>query len=246
MTTTALKRSNDRKVAADVTASGNVKIANAFGLPSGSNYSCPGATSVCERICYAGKIEKQYKAVTANMVHNWNVLQNKTTEQMTSIIAQMIDDFRADCDKKKGTKSFRIHWDGDFFSRDYAQAWANVIAENDDITFWVYTRSFTDKMFVIDILANLSNLSLYLSVDNDNLNDAKKVRKDYVSVRWAYLGETAESTKAEMLKMNDKPGAICPENVKRIPLITNEGGACIRCDLCVKGKADVRFAISKK
>jgi hypothetical protein len=54
-----LKRSNDRKVANLVTKNGKqAAIANTFGLPAGKAYSCPGATSICESVCYAGKLEK--------------------------------------------------------------------------------------------------------------------------------------------------------------------------------------------
>ena len=59
-----LKRSNDRKVANLVTKNGKqAAIANTFGLPDGKSYSCPGATSICESVCYAGKLEKLFKNV---------------------------------------------------------------------------------------------------------------------------------------------------------------------------------------
>ena len=59
-----LKRSNDRKVANAVTKNGKqAAIANTFGLPAGKAYSCPGATTVCESICYAGKLEKIFPGV---------------------------------------------------------------------------------------------------------------------------------------------------------------------------------------
>ncbi len=59
MTAMKLKRSNDRKVANAVSPNGKTpKIANTFGLPAGKAYSCPGATSICESVCYAGKLEK--------------------------------------------------------------------------------------------------------------------------------------------------------------------------------------------
>lgn len=238
----SLRRSKDRKVAADVSPSGTVKIANAFGLPSGKEFSCPGATSVCEKVCYAGKLEKIYAGVRNVMVSNFDQLKNASLDEMVTLLDEMITEFVAECDKKNGTKKFRIHWDGDFFSAEYASAWASVIREFPDVQFWAYTRTFS----VVSILTGIPNLSLYLSVDRDNLPAAKSIRKENPAVRWAFLGDTNESTKTEMLSMNKKPGAICPENVKRIPLITPQGGACISCDLCVKGKADVRFAIGKK
>lgn len=242
----SLRRSKDRKVAADVTPSGTIKIANAFGLPSGLAFSCPGATSVCEQICYAGKLEKIYKGVRDVLMANYVSLTSADYAGMVRLLDEMVNEFVAECDKKSGTKSFRIHWDGDFFSAEYAMAWATVIARHSGVTFWAYTRSFTPELNVIPILAGIPNLSLYISVDRANLEHAKSIRKEYPAVRWAFLGESAESTKADMLTMNNRPGAICPENVKRIPLITEKGGACISCGLCVEAKADVRFAVSKK
>src|SRR5687768_10120376 len=122
-----LKRSNDRKVspAVRVTAkSQTVKSANSFGLPSGKAFSCPGATSICESICYAGKLEKIYKGVREVLTHNFDALQGLNMLQMAALLNDMIDEFRAESDKKGHAKVFRIHWDGDFFSMDYARAWA--------------------------------------------------------------------------------------------------------------------------
>lgn len=243
----SLKRSNDRKVAADVTPSGNVRIANAFGLPSGRPFSCPGATSICEKVCYAGKIEKVRKAVSAVMLHNWSLLQNATYAEMVELLSAMIGEFDSEVKRKNGTPKFRIHWDGDFFSVDYARAWAEVMARFPHIQFWAYTRTYAaDDMSVIATLESVPNLSLYLSVDRENIEAAKVVRKAYTRVKWAFLGQSDESTKEEMLSLFSRPGGICPENIKRIPLITPNGGACITCNLCVEGKSDIRFAIGKK
>lgn len=238
----SLKRSKDRKVAADVTPSGTIRIANAFGLPSGKTYSCPGATSVCEKVCYAGKLEKIYKGVRNVMVSNFEQLTGTDQTGQTSLIRDMIAEFDAECDKKGGTRSFRIHWDGDFFSREYAQAWVTVIREFPGIQFWAYTRTFS----VVDILADIPNLSLYLSVDADNIESAKATRREFPSAKWAFLGDSADSTKVDMLALFSRPGAICPENVGRIPLVTEKGGACIACQLCVVGKSDVRFSVTKR
>jgi len=72
-----LKRSNDRKVTNMATPNGKRSaIANTFGLPSGKQYSCPYATSICEKICYAGKLEKMYTSVREVLLHNWNALRN--------------------------------------------------------------------------------------------------------------------------------------------------------------------------
>ncbi len=126
--TLKLKRSNDRKVANLVTKNGKqAAIANTFGLPAGKAYSCPGATSVCESVCYAGKLEKVFPSVKVNLLHNWDLLKDADGETMVRLLNEMIADFKADCVKKNAPMLFRIHWDGDFFNDTYAYAWKIVI-----------------------------------------------------------------------------------------------------------------------
>lgn len=242
-----LKRTNDRKVTNAANASGKVGIvANSFGLPSGNAFSCPGATSVCAKVCYAGKLEKIYKGVRGVLIHNWELINSVSVIGQVSLLANMIDEFRKDSVKRNAPLVFRIHWDGDFFSESYAMAWANVIKRNPDVQFWVYTRSFTDKLNVVPILGGIPNLALYLSVDDENVRYANVVREEYPGVKLAYLSDTFENAKPVMLELTGKPGAKCPENAGAIPLITKDGGACVSCGLCVFGKADIRFATSKR
>lgn len=246
--TQTLKRSKDRKVANLATKGGAVAIANAFGLPAGLAGSCPGMTSECEKVCYARRTEKQYKAVDANVRHNFDLLSNTDAAGMLALLDSMIGDFVAECEKRNADKKFRIHWDGDFFSREYAQAWAHICVMYPDVQFWVYTRSFVPALNVLDIIVGIDNLAVYLSVDSVNMPDAAKALITYgAQVRIATLTDYTDEGKDVINALrNNKPGAACPENIKRIPLITAAGGACITCGLCVDGKADVRFAKKKK
>ena len=232
-----LKRSNDRKVTNLATPNGKRSaIANTFGLPSGKQYSCPYATSICEKICYAGKLEKMYTTVREALLHNWDALRNADKYDMWAMLDSMILDFVADCDKRKAEKIFRIHWDGDFFSDDYIWAWKVVIETHPDIRFWVYTRN----PHAARALRGIPNLSLYFSTDNENHELAPE------GVRLAYLADTFADAKQQVLAMTGKPGASCPEQLKRVPLISEKGGACAVCRLCVDGKSDIRFSISKR
>lgn len=244
-----LERSSDRKTANLSNKAGNgALIKNAFGLPSGIGYSCPGATSICERVCYAGKLEKQYVSVMALALRNWNQVKDASLFEMTDLLRAMVAEFVGECDKRGAEKVFRIHHDGDFFSVKYATAWAAVVEAFPDVTFWAYTRSFTSEVNVVPFLADIPNLSLYLSVDEDNKHLATAILNEYPSVMVAALGETFADGAGitQEVRGDNKPGGKCPENAKQIPLITTEGGACFSCGLCVKGKADVRFAIKKR
>ena len=240
--TLKLKRSNDRKVANLVTKSGKqAAIANTFGLPAGKAFSCPGATSVCESVCYAGKLEKLFKGVKANLLHNWDLLKDADQDTMVSLLSAMIDEFVADCNKKDAPKLFRIHWDGDFFNDTYTNAWKTVILNNTDIQFWVYTRVKSAAL----ILKDIDNLSLYFSTDSENVKVGVDLKINQ-GVRLAYLSKNFAIGQADMKEMIGKPGAKCPENLKAIPLISTNGSACVSCGLCVYSKADIVFSATKK
>ena len=237
-----LKRSNDRKVANAVSPNGKTPtIANTFGLPAGKNFSCPGATSVCESVCYAGKLEKVYKGVKATLLHNWELLKDADYDTMVSLLDEMIIDFKKDCEKRNAKMLFRIHWDGDFFNDTYTIAWAEIVRRHPDIQFWVYTRVKS----AAEMLKGISNLSLYFSTDDENVSIAEDLKINH-GVRLAYLGKTFALTENKMKELTGKVGAKCPENAKRIPLISTNGSACVSCGLCVYGKADIRFSATKK
>jgi hypothetical protein len=237
-----LKRSNDRKVANAVSPNGKTPtIANTFGLPSGKAYSCPGETSVCSKVCYAGKLEKIYKGVRDTLLHNWNLLKDADHDTMEELLMEMIEDFKKDCDKREAPKLFRIHWDGDFFSDEYAFAWKHVVLNNPDVQFWVYTRVAS----AANMLKNIENLSLYFSADSENIKTAVELKQTH-GIRMAYLAQNFAAGQEKMKELISKPGAKCPENAKRIPLISTNGSACVSCGLCVYNKSDIVFSASKK
>ncbi len=239
---TKLLRSKDRKVANAVTPNGKqASIANTFGLPAGKAYSCPGATTVCETVCYAGKLEKIFPGVKKNLLHNWELLRNADEPTMVDLLEDMIADFIADCDKRNAPKLFRIHWDGDFFNDTYTRAWQYVILNNTDIQFWVYTRVKSAAL----ILKGIDNLSLYYSTDSENKEIGVELKKDH-GIRLAYLAKNFAIGQADMKALTNRPGAKCPENLKAIPLISAKGSACVSCSLCVYSKSDIVFSASKK
>lgn len=240
--TIKLKRSFDRKVANLVTKNGKqAAIANTFGLPAGKSYSCPGATSVCESVCYAGRLEKVFPTVKKNLLHNWDLLKDADNDTMVDLLNEMINDFKKDCIKRDAPMLFRIHWDGDFFNDTYTYAWKTVIDTHPDIQFWVYTRVKSAAL----MLKGINNLSLYYSTDSENKNTGVELKKDH-GIRLAYLAKNFEIGQGEMKELFKKPGAKCPENLKAIPLISNAGSACVSCSLCVYSKSDIVFSSSKK
>jgi hypothetical protein len=155
--------------------------------------------------------------------------------------------FLTECDKaerKSGRpveRVYRIHWDGDFYSRPYAAAWARICAEFPAVTFWCYTRSFE----VVDILAPVANLVTYLSVDQDNATRAKATHKRFPTTHLAFCAETWEGTEELASRFpGESRGPRCPELTGKVPMVNSEGvGACVTCGLCIFGRNNVRFAI---
>jgi hypothetical protein len=160
---------------------------------------------------------------------------------MVMLLSDMIDEFVIDCEKKDAPKLFRIHWDGDFFNDVYAYAWKQVINNNPNIQFWVYTRVKSAAL----ILKDIDNLSLYYSTDSENKAVGIELKTDH-GVRLAYLAKNFAIGQADMKELTSRPGAKCPENLKAIPLISNAGSACVSCGLCVYSKSDIVFSASKK
>ncbi len=239
--TPKLKRSNDRKVANAVSPNGKTAtIANTFGLPAGKAFSCPGETPTCKKVCYAGKLEKIYKGVRDNLLHNWDLLKDANQDTMHLLLMDMIADFKKDCDKRNAKKLFRIHWDGDFFNDTYTNAWKETILNHPDVQFWVYTRVES----AANILKDISNLSLYYSTDEDNKHIAQGLSSQ--GIKLAYLSQTFAQGKEDMLNLIGKSGVKCPENNKKIPLISKAGSACVTCGQCVYERNDILFSASKK
>jgi hypothetical protein len=239
---TKLLRSKDRKVANLVTPNGKqASIANTFGLPAGKAYSCPGATSVCESVCYAGKLEKVFPTVKKNLLHNWALLKDADNDTMEALLTEMIEEFIVDCERRNAKMLFRIHWDGDFFSDEYAFAWKHVILNHPNVQFWVYTRVKSAAVMLKDI----DNLSLYYSTDSENKDTGIDLKTTH-GIRLAYLAKNFAIGQADMKALTNKPGAKCPENLKAIPLISQKGSACVSCGLCVYSKADIVFSATKK
>lgn len=219
-------------------------IPNSFGLPSG--LSCPGLTPFCES-CYANNTENYSPGVRDLVTHNFNLLKDASVDRMVELLDEAIGRFWSVCEGKNialKDRLFRIHWDGDFFSEDYARAWVIVMRKYSHVSFWTYTRSFVGTVNVVPILVEAENLALYLSADQYNMEAAKAVVGEFPKVLLALCAEDYASGR-ELTQGTGRKVLVCPENSGRMPLVSDKGrGACIDCRLCPDAKRDVIFSTS--
>jgi len=116
-----------------------------FDLPAG--YTCP-AASICKAYadkgngkiidsktmvfrCYAASVESRFKNSRLAHWHNYDLLKNLSESKMVELINRSIP---------KTAKIIRLHSSGDFFSKDYFNAWLEVALKNSNITFFGYTK----------------------------------------------------------------------------------------------------------
>lgn len=250
----ALRLSNDRKVSPKSVYEKAAKrwkpiVPNSFGLLAGT--SCPDKTAACTKICYAANLERVFSSARRLVAGNLELLQacGANVAKMVELLAPMVEEWLATCDrveKKTGTpvsRAFRIHWDGDFYSLPYAAAWAQVCKMFPQATFWAYTRSFV-TVNVIPVLANVPNLTVYLSVDSDNKEAAKAVSAQFPQVRLAFLGDDWTDAEGIAREVSGRNAPKCPALTGKTPMVNEEGiGACIACGLCIRGTNNVRFAV---
>lgn len=134
---------------------GNAKLASlggivyTFSLPSG--HSCPGAKECLSKAvlregkmsiqdgketkfrCFSATQEVVYKAVREQRQYNWALLkESKTVKDMFVLIDKSIP---------KEATVVRIHVGGDFYSKDYMNAWCMVANANPKKVFYAYTKS---------------------------------------------------------------------------------------------------------
>jgi hypothetical protein len=214
-------------------------VPNSFGLPA--KITCPGHTEFCND-CYAINVENM-SGVEKLLRDNYDLLRTaNNVESKSALLSEMVDRYEREADRIGVTekdKIFRIHWDGDFFSEDYADAWAMTITEFPNVKFWTYTRSFVDPLNIVPNLDGLANLTLYLSTDEYNVDVAHEIVSEFPSVKLA-LCAIDYKTGRELAR--GRRSAICPENIGRMALMDEGRGACVDCRWCPDSKIDVIFS----
>ena len=110
-----------------------------FSLPA--EKTCPYATELCKKSCYAKKSERLYPQVLKS--REQNLSESLQTEFCDNVITYLDSRLAAKSHKGK-TLYVRIHESGDFFSPYYAAKWLYIseyYIGRSDIVFMAYTKS---------------------------------------------------------------------------------------------------------
>jgi hypothetical protein len=160
---------------------------NTFGLLPGIEGTCPYATTAeggCWRIeagkklptCYVAHTMSVYKNVYDVLAHNTKLLMSASKWHKIELLDKEFHRFK-DVEGRRfqagkpSNQYYRLHWSGDIFNEEYAQALKDAMLLNSDIQFWCYTRS----LFAVPILCNVPNLNLYISLDPVNVQQGLAV-----------------------------------------------------------------------
>lgn len=215
-------------------------------------------TAECFAKCYVRK-GVQWPSMINAWNHNLTTLVDTYnaggTDTVVALLVDVID--RSVSEQiKRGIERplFRVHESGDLFARWYANAWRKAAAARPDVTVWLYTRRFE---FVGALLSDgPPNLSVYLSVDVDNVQRAIRVFRKWEDhgVRVATMGETEQIGRDLLRKVTGRIGPTCPTTNPRRKADswsetdrTNRNGrkvwvgACSKCRLCANGTNHVVF-----
>lgn len=135
-----------------------------FSLPAGQWFreaTCPGASELCEKICYALKGRVQLKEYLYWM--NWAYLR------------LWPDDFAKNIVRAQLAPVTRVHVGGDFVTPAYVRLWSTIATQREDVRFFAYTRSWQNgegrvaKRFIEPLreFSELPNVRLVLSIDDE-------------------------------------------------------------------------------
>lgn len=155
---------------------------------------------------------------------------------MAGVIENEIARFaKAEGRREKPALYYRLHWAGDFFSCDYAAAWADVMRKYPEVRFWGYTRTFP----CVPEFKGVDNFSLYLSLDKSNIDVGLEFyntyKTDMPGLKVCYMGRD----KSELTDKLNEDCVACPVDSGAKP--TEYG--CSQCMICVRAARHVFFEL---
>ena len=212
--------------------SGNLKTGTPialFNLPR--VLTCPGATDVCQKHCYAQKSSKRFPG--SDPSHQLRYEASLRPDFVEVMVADII---------RSKTKFVRIHSSGDFYSAAYIAKWIKIIQKTPDVVYYAYTHSWRCPGLIrrLDYLRRLPNMQLWWSADSDTVEPPEGLT--------AYMAVTDEDVpdyevsmifrvlrKKKCLKIGGFK--VCPLESGR-PELKAGGMTCASCKLCFSNALD--------
>lgn len=159
-------------------STGNMKLKgdeeNAFliwNLPACS--TCPFATSLCQKFCYAKKAERIYPSVSKSRNEQMEDSRND------DFVQNMVNTIKHYLAKKLIAGKivyFRIHESGDFYSQEYFDKWVEITQQFPEVNFLAYTKSVK---YVKETKQEIpSNFVIRFSVWADTKDSQKELAKE--------------------------------------------------------------------
>lgn len=118
--------------------------------------TCPGATALCQRFCYARTGRFLLPAV--RQAH----ARRLTASQTNEFVPALVHEIRQNC-----VNVVRVHVEGDFHTAGYIRQWGAIARRCPKTVFFAYTRSWRVKRLVPGLkdLAALANFRIWWSTD---------------------------------------------------------------------------------
>jgi len=214
---------------------------NSFGLMPGKEGTCPGATygqgGCMERVgnnvrptCYVHKAFRNAK-VKEILEHNTKVLKDANFVEMARMLSAEFTRFESNESVSPDPAfNYRLHWAGDVFSMEYAEALNTAILMHPRTQFWIYTRSFD----FVEPLIGVPNLNTFLSLDPCNKDKGLEIWSKHCDsgLKVAYMGKTIGDLYSLMMTP-------CPADAGNMEI----EGACSKCRMCINGNKDIWFKV---
>lgn len=136
---------------------GNTKLGefiSGWALPAVT--TCPGATTVCRKVCYADTGRFRFSSVRRRL--QWNLTQSRRDDFAERMLWEV---------RQRGVIVLRLHTSGDFYDRAYAEKWLTILKGARRPRFFAYTRSWAVSEIapVLEEMATLSCMRLWYSYD---------------------------------------------------------------------------------
>ena len=186
-----------------------------WNLPSVA--TCPGASSWCRQHCYNAD-PRDSKFPTNEWQENWSWFLLQPDKLREKIDLQL--------SAAKPPVAVRIHSSGDFFSNEYIDFWRKIATDHSSVSFWTYTRSWTEPSLLdsLEALRQIPNLEVFASIDASMSPPPSGWRLSIV------VEDTVDTAQ-------DQDNLPCPEQFDKL-------SNCLSCGYCIRrGRGNVIFTL---